>query len=161
LRHRLKFQLAPWTQGTGECGSGSSEDKTWRTPNTMDALEPKSQETLDYEAAEIRPGRSEPNNLRDQLAVREGQRQWPTPTSRDWKDGSAQACSGVPTNSLLGREIHWPTPTERDYKSGRGNAERQYSELTPLIERVAPCGSLNPEFVTWLMKFPKNWTDVD
>jgi hypothetical protein len=92
----------------------------------MDALEPKSQEALDHEATEPRRGRSEPGNLRDQLAVREGQRQWAT--------------------------------TERDYKSGRGNAERQYSELTPLIERAAPCGSLNPQFVEFLMNFPKDWT---
>lgn len=36
-----------------------------------------------------------------------GQEQpWPTPTSRDHKDGSAEACANVPENGLLGRTIH-------------------------------------------------------
>jgi hypothetical protein len=36
---------------------------------------------------------------------------WPTPTTRDWKDGSPNA--NVPVNALLGREVWcagWPTP---------------------------------------------------
>ena len=46
---------------------------------------------------------------------------WPTPTQRDWKDGSAQACKNVPVNSLLGRAVHCglrppstETTTEKD-----------------------------------------------
>lgn len=31
---------------------------------------------------------------------------WGTPTSRDWKDGTAEACKNVLTNKLLGREVH-------------------------------------------------------
>jgi len=37
---------------------------------------------------------------------------WPTPTTRDWKDGGEQ--KNVPLNSLLGRVVWltgWPTPT--------------------------------------------------
>jgi hypothetical protein len=30
----------------------------------------------------------------------------PTPTTRDWKDGSQQACQNVEANGLLGQEIH-------------------------------------------------------
>jgi hypothetical protein len=43
------------------------------------------------------------NDLRDfaQLAT------WPTPTTRDWKDGSPN--ENVPVNALLGREV-WATP---------------------------------------------------
>ena len=36
---------------------------------------------------------------------------WPTPTTRDWKDGSQ--CNNVPINALLGRTVWlagWPTP---------------------------------------------------
>ena len=40
---RCLFQLAPWEPSTAECASGSSDDESmWRTPNTMDSLEPKS-----------------------------------------------------------------------------------------------------------------------
>ena len=38
---------------------------------------------------------------------------WPTPTTRDHKDGDAQSCQNVPINALLGRAVHlagWPTP---------------------------------------------------
>jgi hypothetical protein len=62
-----------------------------RTPNVMDSLEPKSQTALDHEAISARPGRSEPNNLRDQLAVRSGEREWkgmlPTPSASDYMGG--------------------------------------------------------------------------
>jgi len=42
---------------------------------------------------------------------------WPTPTTRDRKDGSE--CPNAPTNSLLGRELWltgWPTPGAADEK---------------------------------------------
>ena len=53
----------------------------WNTPNTMDSLPAKSQEALDHEHETARPGRSNPNNLRDQIAVSEGKTMWSTPTS--------------------------------------------------------------------------------
>ena len=40
---------------------------------------------------------------------------WPTPTTRDWKDGAQ--CDNVPTNALLGRAAWlagWPTTTSTD-----------------------------------------------
>lgn len=43
------------------------------------------------------------------------QKGWPTPTTRDHKDGTL--CKNVPLNSLLGREVWlagWPTPTVND-----------------------------------------------
>jgi hypothetical protein len=58
---------------------------------------------------------------------------WPTPTSRDWKDGTAESCRNVPVNSLLGRAVH------------------VNSTLT---------GKLNPQWVEWLMGFPSGWTDL-
>jgi hypothetical protein len=35
---------------------------------------------------------------------------WPTPTTRDHKDGSEQSCTNVPINALLGRAVHQATP---------------------------------------------------
>lgn len=54
---------------------------------------------------------------------------WPTPTSRDHKDGCNVA--NVPENGLLGRVVK-PTPET---------------------------GSLSPEFVEWLMGYSPGWTD--
>lgn len=60
--------------------------------------------------------------------------QWPTPTSRDWKDGTAESCKNVSVNGLLGRAIH---------------------------DEDQPRGSLNPIFVEWLMGFPLGFTDLE
>lgn len=62
-------------------------------------------------------------------------RMWPTPTTRDWKDGTAKSCQNVPSNGLLGRVVH---ETE-DYQTS---------------------GSLNPQWVEWLMGYPTGWTDL-
>jgi hypothetical protein len=74
---------------------------------------------------------------------------WPTPTSRDWKDGSAKACANVPANGLLGRVVHqFPTPT----------ATRRAGLQSHGVNVVT--GALNPTWVEWLMGFPNGWTDL-
>lgn len=50
---------------------------------------------------------------------------WPTPTTRDWKDG--KECQNVPLNSLLGRVAWmagWPTPLAGS-SQGAGTSGRQ------------------------------------
>lgn len=61
-------------------------------------------------------------------------RSWATPTTRDWKDGTATA--DVKTNCLLGRQ------------APRSMSDGMESRLT-----------LNPLFVEWLMGWPIGWTD--
>jgi hypothetical protein len=73
----------------------------------------------------IRKG--ENNSLATQVAVK----MWPTPTSRDHKDGTN--VENVEENCLLGRVVH-PTPET---------------------------GSLNPNWVEWLMGYPVGWTDCE
>ena len=51
----------------------------------------------------------------------------------------------------------WATPTARDHKSGRGQEERDYKELTPMVERTQS-GKLNPRWVETLMGLPVGWT---
>jgi hypothetical protein len=55
------------------------------------------------------------------------------------------------------KEEQWGTPTARDHKSGRGNEDRQYKELTPMVERTQT-GKLNPRWVETLMGLPVGWT---
>lgn len=57
---------------------------------------------------------------------------WPTPTTRDHKDGSFTP--NVPINSLLGRQV-WNGSTAQ----------------------TANKGSLNPAFPCWLMGYPTEW----
>ena len=56
---------------------------------------------------------------------------WPTPTTRDWKDGKEQA--NVPLNALLGRVAWlagWPTPTAK-FKAGG-----EYADPEKALARV-------------------------
>src|SRR5690606_7654562 len=59
--------------------------------------------------------------------LRSAVRMYPTPTARDWKDGTAEACRNVPVNSLLGRQVHAIPPHPNDQ----------------------PGGMLNPDWVEW------------
>lgn len=92
---------------------------------------------------------------------------WPTPTSRDWKDGSAQSCMNVPVNGLLVRAVHqWPTPTATLGTNGGLVTPAKGKEGGTLIEAVSldplqPSGSLNPKWVEWLMGFPLGWTALE
>lgn len=103
---------------------------------------------------------------------------WPTPTARDWKDGTAESCKNVPSNCLLGREVHkasagllaptktnttgknpesWGTPSASDYKGHPGKNSRQ-KRITK--QRSNP-NRLNPSWVEQLMGLPVGWTDFD
>ena len=103
------------------------------TPNTMDHMSPKTQEALDHEYTH-RKGRSNPNNLRDQVAVEEGQSMWPTPTTRDWKGGSGTIewkngrfvrvsdTTGIEYGATLdGAVAKWPTPRVSDTEGGKAH----------------------------------------
>lgn len=100
---------------------------------------------------------------------------WPTPTARDWKDGSPNP--NVPVNGLLGRAI-WPTPTVNGNYNRPGSSPTPGLGLrmavtwaTPKASPSGPDGSggddlatqiggpLNPPWVEWLMGFPLGWTD--
>ena len=106
---------------------------------------------------------------------------WPTPTARDWKDGSY--CPNVPVNGLLGRAV-WPTPDTRGFTNQ--GAIRQlnqnltdHNEFVGMTHRVGHqkreaawtgdsstprsevSGSLNPQWVEWLMGYPSGWTDLE
>ena len=88
----------------------------WNTPNTMDSLNCKSQKALDYEYNTARPGRKNPNNLRDQVAVQEGLRLWPTPTGDDANNATrtsgafqslTRASGSSPTGQLSATWVCW------------------------------------------------------
>jgi hypothetical protein len=55
----------------------------------------------------------------------------------------------------------WPTPAARDYKgmSGKGRQERKGNPKDTLPNAVG--GSLNPQFVEWLMGYPVGYTDLN
>ena len=106
-----------------------AHQENWMTPNTMDSLNPKTQEALDHEYTH-REGRSNPNNLRDQVSVQQGETNWPTPDSSPrgpraedlMVDGKMQVQrreSGQQRGmDLQTATTHWPTPTATPYGTG-------------------------------------------
>jgi hypothetical protein len=89
--------------------------------------------------------------------------QWATPRSGKTTDENPEtwqkrADAGDVATMPLGAQVkQWGTPTARDHKSGRGNEEREYKELTPMVERNQ-AGKLNPRWVETLMGLPVGWT---
>lgn len=131
-RRRLYFQLAPSTPRTGATGYG---------------LLPTMRAVLLYPTPRASENENRQTKLTpSQMAGRRGlnlasvANLFPTPTARDWKDGTAQSCANVPINGLLGRAVHaLPVPIMRP------NADE----------------SLNPDWVELLMGYEEHWTNLD
>jgi hypothetical protein len=118
--------------------------QAWATPQAHDAQGPKTPEQI----AVMRAKGHGVKNLNEMVS-------WATPCSRDHHpNGQADG-----SKTDLGNQVtaQWGTPTARDHKSGRGNEDRQYKELTPMVER-AQTGKLNPRWVETLMGLPIGWT---
>ncbi len=135
-RNGTAYRRPPLVPLTDEIASGS-----WPTPRNCTAMAAAFTENT---------ARAKFPNLETVVA----RRMWPTATSRDHKDGSAESCKNVPPNGLLGRVVHqWPTPTQADGMVG-GSSGRSGGENL----RTAVNGALNPTWVEWLMGYPLGWT---
>ena len=162
--------------------SGST---SWATPNTLDHMGQRSTEALARQFATSRKGRTAPANLREQIIPAN----WPTATTRDWKDTTSTVppSRANPSKQTLGqrvahvglldqakssttgksRELQWPTP--RANKVQPKITEENRSQLATrkkanLEEEIAghcgkAVGRLNPDWVESLMGLPTGWTD--
>ena len=85
---------------------------------------------------------------------------WATPRQADAAGVDYQYDQGnhqKPRLMLPGQVKAWATPTARDHKSGRGKEDRDYKELTPMVERTQ-AGKLNSRWVETLLGVPIGWT---
>jgi hypothetical protein len=109
--------------------------KSWATPQAFDHVDiVRTPEQLAKTRAEKNAGCV---NLREQVhnpEMTHSRKAWPTPTSRDHKDGTAESCQNVPSNGLLGREVHNTTGKSR--------------------------GSLNANWVEQLQGLEVGWTQL-
>ena len=129
------------------------------TPNTMDTLDPKSQEALDHEYTH-RQGRSNPNNLRDQVSVQQGQTNWPTPTANEdaagTPNGKMQKMLGnhPQLRSITGESQ--PGPQDQTNQTS-GEESLQSDQTSPPLSRK----TLSPIFVEWMMGLPVGYSDAN
>ena len=136
----------------------------WMTPNTMDSLPHKSQKALDHEYTH-RPNRSNPGNLRDQIAVAEGKSTWPTPRAREGNAGAPRS-KGSKHNAGRGYldgvvQEKWPTPTANEDAAGTSDGKMQKMLGNHPDVRSQGVGTLNPNWVSWLMGIPTGWDSLE
>tara|TARA_R100000664_G_C2679648_1_gene88200 strand:- start:120 stop:491 length:372 start_codon:yes stop_codon:yes gene_type:complete len=92
-------------------------------------------------------------------------RLWPTPTVKGNYNKASYA--GKSGDGLATAVQKWPTPTARDHKdSGDQTKLAKHAHKKRLGCSVAASnpqghGSLNPNWVEWLMGFPIGWTDSE
>ncbi len=118
------------------------ESGSWPTPTTMDGIAPKTPKAIIKEMTVVRPGRTSPSNLRDQVTwgrtFKEVQQKlWPTPQASDHRDRGNLSNSSIQRRLSMGKQLN-------------------------LSMVVSPhSGQLNPTWVEWLMGFPEGWTDLN
>lgn len=95
------YPLPTWARRTLESESGY-----WPTPTASDGTAGNVQKEI-YFLRSGKPRGLSNNGVDGSIGLaRMVKMIWPTPTSRDWKDGTAQSCANVPENGLLGRAVH-------------------------------------------------------
>ena len=162
-RGRLLFRLLPSMRDTDEIESGSLLASPTATANQ---LCPSMQKWRSCAALVPTPTATNTKAVHRRTNGRPPRNYLvPTPTARDWKDGTIQACQNVPPNGLLGRVVHLlPTPRAADGPKGSRSPEGAAMEMArtsgPDLPSVAG-GSLNPTWVEWLMGFPAGWTALE
>jgi hypothetical protein len=156
----LFFQLAvsmPTTDET-EC---SSSPPLWATPIAANSK------------GTSRPP-SKGGGSRD---LRQDVRLWPTPLAQEAKHAELTEWE-MKTDHLATKyslrvqaaKSMWPTPTSRDHKGGyQGgrirNGKVSMDTLDVAVQYTSnpekTGGSLNPQWVEWLMGYPSGWTDLE
>jgi hypothetical protein len=83
---------------------------------------------------------------------------WPTPQARDWKNGTNLK---NPSNCRPLNEAVWRTPQARD-GNGRGassvEARQEQGHSISMHDQIG--GQLSPMWVSALMGFPPDWTEI-
>ena len=158
---RSLFQLVPRTHLTEEIDSGLSQEM-WATPVADDTGIRKKKYSQGGTA----------------LSMQASQEMWPTPRASAGMNDSMQSANKQVNKKGYKHKLEqavamWPTPAARDYK-GANSYERTKNKLEQgeraqmgqlpnavmMQEGKQISGSLNPQWVEWLMGYPEGWTDL-
>lgn len=103
----------------------------WPTPNTFDAIAPRSEEAMRRQFSTARKGRTAPANLREAI------------------------------HPNLYPDALWPTPLTNDAKNATlPPSHAEWDSLPGEMIRQGVQGSLNPAWVEMLQGYPSGWTDI-
>ena len=132
----IQFDMEMTTVETKEW---TTKSQMLPTPTTMDYLPQRSVGSMLKQVTEHRKGRTNLANLREAVNPQAVElfnhlQSLPTPTAREWKDGSSQSLKNCKMQHTLGRAIHHTYPQ---------NGDHMY---------------LNPCFVEEMMGYPIEWT---
>lgn len=133
---------------TAEKGSG-----LWATPQGRDHRGAHSQEYIANQRAKGHGCK----NLNDEVGI------WPTPSGQDNNQvrGIGKTVGTKRGTTLGGAVRTWPTPQSRDYKSGRHKTQSMRGRTAGASLSEVSGGSLNADWVEWLMGYPIGWTSLE
>lgn len=148
------------------------EQAEWKTPTVPNGgRQPK---TI-TETGQTPDGVKRQVDLAHQVRMREGS-DWPTPTSRDWRDSGREAAAQnrkspcLPAVTVLNEATNWPTPHSNCHTGAGAQGREGGLNLQTAAGQPDPAnlstngkrpGSLNPAWVEQLMGYPEGWTELD
>ena len=131
-----------WERGIEETGCSLLP-----TPSTQEIEHPEMDLTESGRRLSKDPGNSHSIGQSDTVKM------LPTPQSRDWK-GQSQRGAHKP-GDCLPNAVMFPTPSSSMLTAQDMEQAKYHSSQRPEYQKAD--GSLNPEWVTWLMGFPPGW----
>jgi len=176
-----------WEQTMWAHPTGGNESGLWLTPSTVQ-IEPTEGRREKRKAYRESIGRKDVAGcLAEQVATPE---MWPTPTTKGYGHGSEGQYQNLYKKMMQGEitkeememmtagklENHrsyekmqkmWPTPRASEWKDVGPVGSKSHTHMDKrdyLCAKVKdpeqPTGSLNPQWVEWLMGYPIGWTDL-
>jgi len=150
-----------WEQQTLAHLTKETESGLWLTPTVMDSLPIRNPEALERQYQKNRKGRTTHATLREQVAYPPPKEMFPTPCATDYK-GSGQTGQlrdrldyAVERGATKSKTYIWPTPVSDD----TSHRKNKYAQGGTALSTKAG-GTLNPNWVEWLMGWPIGFTDL-
>ena len=137
-------------------------DARWGVLGAADVGSPHLRERIWIVAYDPRIGRGERRQGRSDLSSAGESEQslargrWPTPRAND-AEKRGQVDTENPRNGLVGAVQKFPTPQSRDWKGSSGRSLKGEECDLPTVAG----GSLNADWVEWLMGWPIGWTRLE
>jgi hypothetical protein len=76
------------------------------------------------------------------------------------RPGRSYASMNLREQVVYGKIPIWPTPMSTEHKANRQTRENHQNGLTQAVLAAETGGTLNPNWVEWLMGWPPGWSDL-